>query len=162
VGKEEALPMRQNKEEGREAGERSRCQKGYIAGKIPSSCAEPTKEMVDGILLCERHALEAKLEGQLACWAEMLFHIELWSKAAKRQKRLDVARLLEDQRAQAISAKHRACGDLDTLRSSETPLGEVSSAGGHLFTKVRRDSLPLPPSCARPHFLGLWHLRRRW
>ena len=73
--------MAPKKEEGREAGELSRCQIeiAHFAGNLPLSCAEPSKEMVDCLLLCERHALEAKLEGQIECWEEMLFHIELWS-----------------------------------------------------------------------------------
>jgi hypothetical protein len=37
---------------------------------------EAAKEKADGLLLCERHALEVKLEGQISCWGEMLFHID--------------------------------------------------------------------------------------
>jgi hypothetical protein len=158
--------MRENKVKGRDAQERSRCQIGYVAGKVPSSCAEPAKEMVDGLALCERHALEAKLEGQIECWAEMLFHIVLWSREAKRQKRPGVVVLLEDQRAQAISASQRACEDLDVLRrsempGSETPSREVLSVRWEVFRRVRRVSLPLPPTDARPFFPGLRRLRRR-
>jgi hypothetical protein len=123
VGREEVLLMAPNKEEGRERGELSRCQIeiAHFAGNLPLSCAEPTKEIVDCLLLCERHALEAKLEGQIECWEEMLFHIELWSKEAKRQKRPDVARLLGALRAQSICARQRAWECLDVLRRSETP-----------------------------------------
>ena len=67
MSKEEALLMRENKER-REAQERSRCQIGHVPGKPPSSCAESPKEMVDGLVLCEKHALETKLEGQIKCW----------------------------------------------------------------------------------------------
>ena len=119
MGKEEAL-MRGNKVEGRDAQERSRCQVVHVLGKPTSSCAEVAKEMVDGLLLCERHTLEAKLEGQIECWAEMLFHIELWSREASRRERPDVVGALQDQRALALSARHRAYEDLDALRS-ETP-----------------------------------------
>jgi hypothetical protein len=154
--------MRENKEAGRDAGERSRCQIGHVPGKAPSSCAKPPKEKVDSFLLCERHALEIKLEGQIECWGEMLFHIDLWSREARRQKRPDVVGLLEDPRAKAISAKHRAYGDLDVLRrratSSETPCAEVPSGSGALF---RRGSLPLPPRGARPLAPGLRRHRRR-
>jgi hypothetical protein len=154
--------MRVNRVEGRDAQERSRCQIGHSPGKSCSSCAEPAREEVDGLPLCERHALEAKLEGQIECWEEMLFHIELWSREARRRQRQDVVGLLEDQREQAISASHRAYEELDVLRRSETPLGEVSSAGGwELLSRVRRSSLPLPPKAARPPFLGLRRLRRR-
>jgi hypothetical protein len=41
---------------------------------------EAAKEKADGLLLCERHGLEVKLEGQISCWGEMLFHIDLWSR----------------------------------------------------------------------------------
>jgi hypothetical protein len=114
--------MAQKKVERREAAEQSRCQIEitHFAGKPPPTCAEPTKEMVDCLLLCERHALEAKLEGQIQCWEEMLFHIDLWSKEAKRQNRPEVAGLLEELRAQTVCASQRAHEDLDVLRS-ETP-----------------------------------------
>jgi hypothetical protein len=115
--------MRENKE-GHQAHERDRCQIGHVPGKPPSSsCAEPVKEMVDRLVLCERHALEVKLEGQIECWGEILFHIELWSREARRQKRPDVVRLLEDQRIEATSARQRAYDDLDVLSRSETPWG---------------------------------------
>jgi hypothetical protein len=120
VSKEEALLMRENKER-REAQERSRCQIGHVPGKPPSSCAESPKEMVDGLVLCEEHALETKLEGQISCWAEMLFHIDLWSREARRRERPDVVRLLQDQREQATSAIERAYEDLNMLRRTDTP-----------------------------------------
>jgi hypothetical protein len=152
--------MSVNKEVGPQPRDYSRCQIAHLPGKSCSSCAEAAREEVDCLLLCERHALEAKLEGQIECWEEMLFHIELWSKEAKRQ-RPDVVGLLEDQRTQAISASHRACEDLDVLRRSETPLGEVLSGGGEVFSRVRRGSLPLPPKAARPPSRGLRRPGRR-
>ena len=153
--------MRENKKEkGRYAHEeRSRCQIAHVPGKPSSSCAEPPKEMVDGLLLCEGHALEVKLEGQIYCWDEMLFHIELWSKEARRRQRPDVVGSLEVQRAEATSARHRAHEDLDALRRSETPWEEVPSGRGKVFT--RRGFLPLPPRVARPLARGLGRLRRR-
>jgi hypothetical protein len=150
--------MRENKER-HQAQERDRCQIGHVPGKPPSSsCAEPAKEMVDGLVLCERHALEVKLEGQIECWGEMLFHIELWSREARRRQRPDVVGLLEDQRIEATSARQRAYDDLDVLSRSETPWGVVFSGGGRLS---RRGSLPLPPRVARQLALGLRHRRRR-
>ena len=122
--------MSVNRVEGRDAQERSRGQIGHVPGKSCSSCAEPAREIVDGLLLCERHTLEAKLEGQIECRAEMLFHIDLWSREARRRQRQDVVGLLEDQRTQAISASHRAYEDLDALRRSQTPSGEVLSGAG--------------------------------
>jgi hypothetical protein len=129
--REEVLLMAEEKEERRQAGEHSRCQIeiAHFAANPPPSCAEPTKEMVDCLLLCQRHAIEAKLEGQIECWAEMLFHIELWSKEAKRQNRPEVVGLLGDLRAQAICASQGAYEDLDVLRS-----------------KAPRESLPWEPT----------------
>src|SRR5919112_6047540 len=152
--------MRENKEERRDAHEeRSRCQIAHVPGKpTSSSCAEHPKEMVDGLLLCEGHALEAKLEGQISCWGEMLFHIDLWSREAARQDRQDVVGLLDVERAEATSARQRAYEDLDVLRRrSGTPWGVVSSGGRGLS---RRGSLP-PPRGARPLARGLRRLRRR-
>jgi hypothetical protein len=159
VGRRCYSRMAQNKEQRPKPAELSRCQIeiAHFAGKPPPSCAEPTKEMVDCLLLCQRHALEAKLEGQIECWAEMLFHIELWSKEAKRRERSDVAGLLEDLRAQAICARQRACEDLYVLRS-ETPREGLP---WERTEPSRQDSPTLAPSGARPHFLGLRRLRRR-
>jgi hypothetical protein len=115
------------------------------------------KEDVDGLVLCERHALEAKLEGQIACWGEMLFHIELWSREAARQEREDVVGLFEVQRAQATTARHRAYEDLDVLRRSETPWERREGP-----PPTRRGSLLLlPPGGARPPSGGHRRPRRR-
>ena len=151
--------MAQNKEQRPKPAELSRCQIeiAHFAGKPPPSCAEPAKEMVDCLTFCHRHALEAKLEGQIECWAEMLFHIDLWSKEAKRQNRPDVVGLLEDLRIQAVCASQGAYEDLDVLRS-ETPREGLP---WELTKPSRQDSLPLPPRDARQHFLGLRRLRRR-
>ena len=97
--------MRENKPQGHspEKGSRSPCEINYLFGGAP--CPKAGKENVDGLVLCERHALEAKLEGQIECWNEMLFHIDLWSREARRRERPDVVGLLQDQREQATSAK---------------------------------------------------------
>jgi hypothetical protein len=149
--------MSVNKEVGPQPRDYSRCQIAHLPGKSCSSCAEAAREEVDCLLLCERHALEAKLEGQIECWEEMLFHIELWSKEAKRQKRPDVARLLGALRAQIDCARQRAWDDLDVLRS-ETPRERLP---WERTKPSRQDSLPLPPSGALPLFPGLRRLRRR-
>src|SRR5829696_6035520 len=140
--------MSVNKVQGPEARDYSRCQIAHLPGKSPSSsCAEAAKEEVDGLLLCERHALEAKLEGQIECWGEMLFHIELWSREAARREREDVLELLKVQRVEATSARHRAYADLDVLRGSETPWEPKREP------PTRRGSLLLlPPAGARPLF----------
>jgi hypothetical protein len=88
-----------------------------------ASCVEAAEEIVDGFVLCERHALEAKLEGQIECWGGMLFHIDLWSREARRRQRPDVVKLLQDQRAEATSAIERAYEDLDVSRRRDTLRG---------------------------------------
>jgi hypothetical protein len=148
--------MRDN-EEGRNAQEQSYCQISHLPGKSSSSCSgSAQKEEVDGLLLCERHALEAKLEGQIVCWGGMLFHIDLWSREARRRGREDVVGLLEVQRAEATSERQRARTDLDRLRSTDTSLGTLGSA-----EVLKRGPPPLPPRDARPLFRGLRRHRRR-
>src|SRR5215204_5414618 len=147
--------MRENKaQKGHGSKERSPCQIDHLFGG--ASCVEAAKEDVDGLLLCERHALEAKLEGQISCWGEMLFHIELWSREAARREREDVLELLKVQRVEATSARHRAYADLDVLRGSETPWEPKREP------PTRRGSLLLlPPAGARPLSGGLGRHRRR-
>jgi hypothetical protein len=139
--------------ERRAAAELSYCQIGHLPGKPSSSCSGLAEEEVDGLLLCERHALEAKLEGQIECWGGMLFHIDLWSREARRRDRPDVVRLLEDQHIRAVYAIERAYEDLDIVRS-ETPWERRK-------VPSRRGSLLLPPRGARQPFPGLRRLRRR-
>lgn len=125
-------------------------------GEEPAfSCREPGEERVDGLILCKGHALEAKLEGQISCWDEMLFHVDLWSREASRRERPNIVRLLEDRRVEATSAIERARVDLDMVRresSRETrrPCGSAEV--------LRRG--PLPPSGALRRFRGLRHRRR--
>ena len=122
--REEALLMRENEPQGHTSEKVPRCEIDHLFGGAP--CAKVARETVDGLVLCERHALEAKLEGQIGCWGEMLFHIDIWSREARRRHRPDVVVLLDDQRAEATSARHRAFEDLEVLRRSEPPwLGVV-------------------------------------
>jgi hypothetical protein len=155
VGKEETLLMRDDKAQRHTSEQRSPCQIDHLFDG--ASCLETAQEEVDGLLLCDRHALEAKLEGQISCWGEMLFHIDLWSREAARRDREDVVELLDVQRAQANSARHRACEDLDVLRKRETSLERRG-----LPTRRRGPLLLLPPPRAsRPHARGLRRPRRR-
>jgi hypothetical protein len=155
--------MRENKAQRHTSEKGSPCEINHLFGGAP--CPKAAKEKVDALLLCERHALEAKLEGQIECWGGMLFHIDLWSREARRREREDVVRLLEVQRAEAMSARQLARTDLDRLRSRDTSLGawgtlesaEVVLQRGPL----KRDHPPLPPRGARPLFRGLRRLRRR-
>src|SRR5215207_10192156 len=147
--------MRDN-EERRNAQERSYYQIAHLPGKYSSSCSGCAQEDVDGLLLCERHALEATLEGQIECWGGMLFHIDLWSREASRREREDIVGLLELQRDQAMSARQLARTDLDRLRSKDTSLGTLGTLGtlGSAEEVLRRGPLKrdpprLPPTGAR-------------
>ena len=147
--------MRENKPQRHTSEKGSPCQINHLFDGV--SCVEAAKEKVDGLLLCERHALEAKLEGQIECWGGILFHIELWSREARRREREDVVGLLEVQRAEAMSARQLARTDLDRLRSTDTSLGTLGSAEEVL----KRGPPPLPPTGAQPLFRGLRRPRRR-
>jgi hypothetical protein len=153
---EEALLMTKNGQhnpQGPSSEWRYSCEVYHLFGGTP--CTKAAKENVDGLLLCEGHALEVKLEGQIGCWEEMLFHIDLWSKEAARRGREDVVELLEVERGQATSARHRAYSDLDVLRS-EKPWEHRGTP-----TRRRGSLLLLPPEAARPLSRGLRRLRRR-
>ena len=145
MSKKEALLMRENNPRGDSSERRYSCEVYHLFGGVP--CAKAAEEKVDGLVLCERHTLEVKLEGQIECWVEILFHIDLWSKEARRRERPDVEGLLEDQRIQATSARQRAYADLDVLRS-ETPWERREEP-------TRGSLLLLPPKGARPLSRGL-------
>ena len=72
----------------------------------------------------------AKLEGQIECWEEMLFHIDLWSGEASRRNRKRIVELLDVERAKATAAIERAYEDLDAL-GGETLRGECPRDGVH-------------------------------
>jgi hypothetical protein len=149
--------MRENKAQ-RHTSERRYyyCEINHLFGG--ASCLEAAKEKVDSLHLCERHALEAKLEGQIACWGEIIFHIDLWSREASRRQREDVVGLLEDQRIEATSARQRAHEDLDTLRRSEETPREHRE---HHEPPTRGSLLLLPPTDARQLSGGLRGHRRK-
>lgn len=151
MGKE-AILVRENKAQGHGSERRPPCEIDHLFGG--ASCVEAAREKVDGLLLCERHALEVKLEGQISCWGEMLFHIDLWSREAARREREDVVELLEVERVEATAARHRAYEDLNVLRG-QTPWDrrEPPTRRGPL--------LLLPPTGVRPLFRGLRRHRRR-
>src|SRR5215211_1916987 len=75
---------------------------------------------------------------------------------AARREREDVVELLEVQRLEATSARHRAYEDLDVLRSSETPWEPRTEQ-----PPTRGSLLILPPGGARPPSQGLRRHRRR-
>src|SRR5215204_4699129 len=81
--REKALLMREQKPQGHSPERESQgspCEINHLFGGAP--CPKAAKEKVDSLLLCERHALEVKLEGQIECWGGMLLHIDLWSREA--------------------------------------------------------------------------------
>ena len=103
--------------EWRTAERRSQCEIGHLFGG--TSCTQqPGGTKLKGLFLCEQHALEVKLEEQIACWDGILFHVDLWSREADRRGRGKVVRLLEGQRAEAALAVERACADLERARSN--------------------------------------------
>lgn len=79
-------------------------------------CEEPGEAIVDGYVLCEKHAAAARLEGQIACWGGLLVHVDLWSREAGRRGRPRIVEILRDQRAEVTSAMKRAREDLDRIR----------------------------------------------
>src|SRR5215218_9168525 len=148
--------MRENDQhnpQGNSSERRYSCEVYHLFGGTP--CAKAAKENVDGLVFCERHALEAKLEGQISCWEEMLFHIDLWSREAARRDREEVVGLLEAERAEAMSARHRAYSDLDALRR-ENPWEHRAPP-----TRRRGSLLLLPPKADPPLFRGLRRHSRR-
>ena len=130
-----------------------RCRVGARAGGTPAPCAEPGEVDVDGLLLCKAHALEARLEGQIDCWDEVLFHVDLWSREAVRRDRAGVVRLLEVRREEASSARDRACADLERAKG-EMPRGPA----GRRRAPTRGPPI-LPREGGRPPSRG--HRRRR-
>src|SRR5215204_6187581 len=142
--------MRENNPQGHSSEKHYYCQISHLFGGAP--CAKVANETIDGLFLCERHALEAKLEGQLECWHGLLSHIDLWSREASRRGREDIVGLLEAQRVEATSARHRAYENLDVLRR-ETPWEHIEPP--------TRGSVLLLPKADRPPSRGLRRLRRR-
>ena len=119
------------------------------------------------VSFCAR-GTQAKLEGQIECWGEMLFHIDLWSREARRRERTDVVELLQDQHEQATSAIERAHEELNMLRRTDTPgergdLGALRGEGGEVLTRgpLKRGSLPLPARGVQQFSGELPGLRRR-
>ena len=130
-----------------------RCQIDCNADGTPAFCAEPGKVDVDGLLLCEGHALEVKLEGQVYCWDEMLFYVDLWSREVSRRNREDVVRLLEVHRAEVKSAMDRARSDLDRARGASS----WGSPGSGRPPPPTRGSPLAPLGGVLRHFRGLLH-----
>jgi hypothetical protein len=148
--------------EGRGLRKRSRCQTDLVSvGGRPLPCAEPAREYVDGLLLCERVALAAKLEGQIGCWEEMLFHIDLWSGEASRRNKKRIVELLDVERTRTTAAIERAYEDLDALGSDTLKAGAPPVRGALAGRGPLRSPLRVLPKDARRLSLALRRLRRR-
>jgi hypothetical protein len=90
-------------------------------------CAEKGDVGLDGLLLCERHAHQLRLEERATYWRAMLAHVELWSGEARSRGRDDVVRLLQIERARSAAALGRALEDLEESRDWD---GEDGSGDG--------------------------------
>jgi hypothetical protein len=109
-----ALFMSEKKTEGHTLQQRYRCESDHLFGS--TSCEREASVELDGLVLCERHALQAKLEGQITCWRAILAHIDLWSREATRRDRPEIRELLEVERLKVEAATERASRELELAR----------------------------------------------
>ena len=115
--------MSAKKTEGHTLQQCHRCESDHLFGS--TSCEREASVELDGLVLCEGHALQAKLEGQITCWRAMLAYIELWSREAIRRDRPEIRELLEVERLKVEAAIEQASRDLELARLS----GPISSFG---------------------------------
>jgi len=80
-------------------------------------CEERAEVRLDGLLLCERHAAQLRLEEQVSCWEAILLHIDLWAGAALGRGREDVVMLLEAEQERVTLALGRVLEDLERCGS---------------------------------------------
>ena len=106
--------MSEKKTEGPTLQQRYRCEFDHLFGG--TSCEREESVEIDSLVLYERHALQAKLEGQIECWRAMLAHIELWSREATRRDRTQIAQLLEVERLKVEAATERVSRELELAR----------------------------------------------
>jgi hypothetical protein len=90
-------------------------------------CAENGGVGLDGLLICERHAYQLRLEERASYWRAMLAHAELWSGEARSRGRDDVVGLLEIERTRSAAALGRVLEDLEESRDWD---GEGGSGNG--------------------------------
>ena len=88
-------------------------------------CRQRGQLSLDGLLLCESHARQLRLEERVAYCRAMLAHIELWSREARTRGREDIVDLLGIERTKASAALGRIL--LEDLERSE---GDGSSGDG--------------------------------
>jgi hypothetical protein len=90
-------------------------------------CGVGGQVRLDGLLLCNQHARQLRLEERVAYWLAMLAHIRLWSGEARSRERDDVVRLLQIERARSTAALERV---YEELRNSRDRDGEDGSRKG--------------------------------
>jgi hypothetical protein len=61
-------------------------------------CGQRGHVSLDGLLLCESHARQLRLEERVAYFRAILAHIELWSREARTRGREDIVDLLGIER----------------------------------------------------------------
>jgi hypothetical protein len=88
-------------------------------------CGKRGHVRLSGLLLCETHARELRLEEGVAYWRAMLAHIELWSREARTRGREDIVDLLGIERTKASAALGRIL--LEDLERGE---GDGASGDG--------------------------------
>ncbi len=76
-------------------------------------CGQRGQLRLNGLLLCETHARELRLEERVAYCRAILAHIELWSREARTRGREDIVDLLGIERRKASAALGRVLGDLE-------------------------------------------------
>ena len=88
-------------------------------------CGKRGQLRLDGLLLCETHARQLRLEERVAYCRAILAHIELWSREARTRGREDIVDLLGIERTKASAALGRIL--LEDLERGE---GDGASGGG--------------------------------
>jgi hypothetical protein len=88
-------------------------------------CGQRGHVRLDGLLLCETHARQLRLEERVLYWRAILAHIELWSRAARSRGREDIVGLLGIERRKASAALGRVL--LEELERGE---GDGGSGDG--------------------------------
>jgi hypothetical protein len=88
-------------------------------------CGKRGHDRLGGLLLCEAHARQLRLEEPIAYCGAILAHIELWSREARTRGREDIVDLLGIERTKASAALGRIL--LEDLERGE---GDGASGDG--------------------------------
>ena len=91
-------------------------------------CGKRGRLRLDGLLLCETHARELRLEERVAYCRAMLAHIEVWSREARTRGREDIVDLLGIERTKASAALGRIL--LEDLERGDGRDGNGKGADG--------------------------------